>query len=218
MALDGKLKQRLTRVLATLDDTAQTGPRLTADALRLWKRLKHFGDLGLLTPQTDLDALELACYALQLPARQERTGVTGKLGRTNVRERCEQGAELLVSLMAADVDEPLLDRTTRLLHEAPQRSPMVDDARLLADALNLDDFGVGGMFVLATQMALHGEGVATLSDAMHKREQYGYWDARLKDGFHHDPIRQIAKRRLETALGVAKLLAEELAEDQGTGK
>ncbi len=155
-----------------------------------------------------------SCYALQLPPRQSKGVLTSKLGRTNLRERCEQAAELLVSLLGSDVDEPLLDRTTRLLQEVPHRSPVLDDAKLLADAVNLDDFGVTGLMFQMIQLGLQGEGVAELSLAADKREQYGYWQARLKDGFHFETIRKIAEQRLESARQVAKILSDELNADK----
>jgi hypothetical protein len=139
--------------------------------------------------------------------------IAGKLGRTNLRDRCEQSAELLVSLIGADVGDALLDSTTRLLHEIPHRTPVIDEARLLADVLNLEDFGLTGLIVQTVQMALQGEGINDLLAAAEKREQYGYWSARLKDGFHFEPIRALARRRLETARQVVKMLADELAQD-----
>jgi hypothetical protein len=216
MSLKSNLRQRLERVLSSVDDQESLGPRLAGDAARLWARIQKFQTMNLVGPDLDLDldALELACYALQLPPRQSKGILTSKLGRSNIRERCEQSAELLVSLLGSDVDEPLLDRTTRLLQEVPHRSPVIDDARLLADAVNLDDFGVTGMILQTIQLGLQGEGIAELSAASDKREQYGYWQARLKDGFHFEPIRAIASRRLESARQVAKILADELNADK----
>lgn len=213
MSLHASLRARLDFVLSTVDDEGLTGPRLKADAQRLWHRVQRFAAMNLIAPDMDTEGLELACYALQLPPRHGRGIIAGRLGRTNLRERCEQSAELLVSVMGDDVAEPLLDRTTRLLHEVPQRSPVLDEARLLADAVNMDDFGVTGLIVQTVQLALQGEGVADLAEAAEKREQYGYWQARLKDGFHFEPVRAIAARRLESAVAVAKMLADELKQD-----
>ena len=42
----------------------------------------------------------------------------------------------------------------------------------------------------------------------------GYWDARLKDGFHFAAVRDIARRRLDHARQATALLKQELAEDQ----
>ncbi len=214
MSLQPSVRKKLERVLSTVEDHGSLGPRLMGDALRLWDRLRKFASMNLVGPGIDTDALELACYALQLPSRQTRGISPTKPGRTNLRDRCEQAAELLVSLIGAEIEESLLDRTTRILHEVPHRSPVIDDARLMADALNLDDFGLTGLIAQAIQIGMQGEGVGDLVTAMDKRDQYGYWDVRLKDGFHFEPVRAIARRRLETARQVAKMLRDELREDQ----
>jgi hypothetical protein len=214
MSLDVKLKRRVQQALSVVDDHSVQGPRLMNDAQRLWARVQQFIKMRLVTAEPDLDAMELACHALQLPLRQIKLLSPGRLGRINLKDRAEHSAELLLSVLEEAVDESLLDRTARLLHELPHRSPMLEEAKLLADAVNLEDFGVTGMFAQMVQLGRQGEGVVQLAEGMVKREQYGYWDARLKDGFHFQPVRQMALRRLEHARHVAKLLAKELQEDQ----
>jgi hypothetical protein len=214
MPLDARLRQRLEQALAVVDDHGTAGPRLLDDALRLWNRVQKLVAMNLVPSEgLDLDALELACYAVQLPLRRTRTLPTGKHQRTTSRERAEEAAELLLGFSGPDADELLLDRATRLLHEMPHRSPMLDEARLLADAVNLDDFGVVGVVTQVVQLARQGEGVAQLAEGCEARELYGYWDARLKDGFHFEPVRQIALRRLDSARHLCALLAAELRED-----
>lgn len=214
MSLQPDLRKRLEKVLSTVDDQGSLGPRLKGDAARLWQRTGKFISMNLIGQQVDADALELACYALQLPPRQGKGLTAGRLGRTNHRDRCEQAAELLVSLVGSDVEESLLDRTTRLIHEIPHRSPVIDEAKLMADVLNLEDFGIIGLIIQAVQLGLQGEGVGDLSVAAEKREQYGYWEARIKDGFHFEPVQAIAVKRLAISRRVAKMLADELKEDQ----
>jgi hypothetical protein len=214
MSLDGKLHKRLERALRVVDDHGTTGSRLLDDAQRLWQRVQKFLALGLIAHTAQEDALELGCHALQLPFRQNVVPAVGKLGRTNLKERSEQAAEMLVSQLGDEIEESLLDRSARLLHELPHRFPTLDEAKLLADALNLEDFGVTGMIQQTVQLARQGEGLMQVAEGAEKREQYGYWDARLKDGFHFEPVRQMALRRLENARAAAKLLVEELAEDQ----
>ncbi len=214
MPVDKKVKIILERALRALDDAPSPGPRLVDDAARLWGRARKFVDMGLVgTSGVQLDALELACYSVQLPLRGGKNTVRGKLGRTPLRDRAEQAAELLVGLVGDQADESLLDRTTRVLHEVPHRQPILDEAKLLADAINLEDFGVVGLFVQSIEIARGGDGVLQVSDGIDKREQYGYWDARLKDGFHFEPVRKIARQRLEHVRQVAKLLKKELDED-----
>ena len=71
-----------------------------------------------------------------------------------------------------------------------------------------------GLIVQTVQLALQGGGVGDLAAAAEKREQYGYWEARTKDGFHFEAVRAIANKRLANARKVAKMLADELGEDQ----
>jgi len=211
MSLDQELLAQVTRLLEAASDEDQSGPRLGPEAQRLWERIRCFMRMGLGGRQLDKPSLELCCYALQLP----RSGSPGKARtRPNLRQRCEQAAEMFVSLLGDQMDEKILDRVSRLLLETPQRSPMLDEARLLADAVNLDDFGIVGLLALAGQLAIAGASVADVALALKKREAYGYWEARLKDGFHFEPVARLARRRLEEARKVGALLQAELAEDR----
>src|SRR5580658_8572624 len=105
MALEQALRTRLAGLLAA-EDQSVPGPRLAADARRLWERVGRFLGMNLAGEQMDRDALELACYALQLPLRQNRGQ---KLVRGGLRERCEQAAELMVGLFGREAQENLLD-------------------------------------------------------------------------------------------------------------
>ena len=212
MALSPKLQQRLATVLGTVDEHHTRGPRLLDDAARLWRRVQRFLALKLIANDTDTDGLELACFALQLPMRDVKALPIGRLGRVNLRDRAEQAAELLVGTLGDEVEEELLDRTTRLLQEMSQRAPILDEARLLADAVNLDDFGVTGLILQIIQLSRQGHGVAQVREGCIKREQYGYWEARLKDGFHFPAVRQMAERRLTSARQACRWLGEELEE------
>jgi hypothetical protein len=149
-----------------------------------------------------------------LPFRQ--SAAAGKTGRATLRDRCEQSAELAVSLLGNKAEEKLLDRCAQILHETPRRAPVLDEARLLADAVNLDDFGLTGLMNQAIQMAMAGDGLLELAVAIDKREQYSYWEARLKDGFHFEPVRKLALQRLEEARKVVAHFKGELREDGAT--
>jgi hypothetical protein len=217
MPLEGQLKARLERALSVVEDHGARGTRLLDDAVRLVKRVRRFIDRGLIDPATDSTALEVACYALQLPLKSSRLGGWGgRPGRTTLRDRAEQAAEMLVGLAGEDGDddrEALLDQATELLVQVHQRHPETEQARLLADALNLEDFGVIGLVEQAVALARQGGGVMQVADGLEKREQYGYWEARMHDGFHFEPVRAIAKKRLEHARRTAALLLGELKED-----
>lgn len=211
MSLSGPVLRRVQHELETVDEHGTRGSRLLDDARRLIGRIRHLLDSRIVNA-ADTDSLELAAHAIQLPLR-DSAAVSRKLAVLPLRERCEQASELLVSTLGDAIDESLLDRTARLLHETPQRTPVLDDAKLFADVLNLEDFGVTGLFRHAMQLALAGHGIEQLADSFAKRRDYGYLEVRLKENFHFDVSRQIARRRLDSAAGVVAALLSEFTED-----
>jgi hypothetical protein len=215
MSLDSKIRRILQQSLSTVDEHQTPGARLQEDAERLFNLCRKFLSMNLISAETaDIEALETACFALQLPQRQSKPPTAGRLGRSNLKDRAEQSAELMVTLFDGKIEDMLLDRAARLLHEMPHKSPVPEEARLLADAINLDEFGLVGLINQMIQLARQGDGVNQLAEGCEKRDQYGYWDARLKEGFHFEPIRQLARRRVNNARQAARMLLDELNEDQ----
>ena len=215
MPLDAQVRRLVQSALRRGPRGAGDGVRLAADARRLWRRVRGFVRDGLVRSPPDLCGLELACWALQLPMRRGEDLIVGRLGMGNLRDRAELAAQRLVEEVGEDVDPDLLDRTTRLLHETPARPPVLEEAKLLADAVNLDDFGAGGALRQLAELAARGEGVETLAAAWRKGSEYGYWRARLADGFHFPAARRLARRRLDNARRVFEMLEEERREDEG---
>lgn len=216
MPLDAKLRSLLDQQLRARPSPREAeGPyaaRLIDDAQRLFSRVKRLISDRAVAAGADIDALELACYAMQLPMRHSET--TSKLGVVSLLERSNQAAELLVGLTGEVASNSLLDRATRLLHEASQRTPMLDEAKLLADATSLEDFGVAGLCRNAMRLVEQDAGLTQLAEAVAKREAYGYWEARLKDGFHFDASRKVAAERLAQAREAFRSLLSELSEDR----
>jgi len=213
--LKAELEHHMHRLLTVVEAGGARGPRLIDDGKRLCKRVKQFVKMHLTENSLDEDALELACFALQLPSRNAKLLTPGKMGSVSLKERCEQAAELLISTAAEHVEAELLERATTILREMPQRNTKMEEARLLADSVNLDDFGIIGLISQAMQLSRQNAGVEQVADGFQKRREYGYWEARLKDGFHYEPLRKLAKDRLKYATQVVDLLLAELKEDQG---
>ncbi len=202
--------KRLARTLRWIDERGAEGPRLLDDAARLWRRLQKMLAMNLVPASADVLALELSCYALQLPFAGDKATRNKAPVRTRLKDRAVIAIEQLPKLFEEPAaDDELLTRTLTLLEQMPEREPKLPDARLLADALNLEDFGVSGLIVQTIQLCRQGDGLAQLIDGAEKRELYGYWDARLKDGFHFESTRRIAQERLENARAAIKLLAAE---------
>ncbi len=124
MSVDAKLREYVEQALGVVDDQGTHGPRLLDDAERLWRRIQQFIKMRLVHEGLDSEALELACYAMQLPARKGKgQQVSKRATRSTLRDRAEEAAELLVGIAGPDVDESLLDRATRVLQEMPPPLP-----------------------------------------------------------------------------------------------
>ncbi|MGE5608285.1 MAG: hypothetical protein ACM359_03445 [Bacillota bacterium] len=213
MPIDTKVQHRMEQLLAVSEDSGVRSSRLVYDAKRLWQRVQRLIELNLTPPELNRAAMELACYALQLPLRQGKGLSVGRLGQVSLRERAEQSAELIIGVLADCAAEELLDHTTDVLRELPARAPKRNESKLLADAVNLDDFGITGLILQAMQLARQQVCLVEVAQGFEKRQLYGYWEARLKDGFHFEPVRQMARKRLEGAQQMAGLLLAELRED-----
>jgi len=212
MAVPAELTTRLGRALTSTDELGAKGTRLLEDARRLCGRVVHLVSVGAMPSDTDSAAMQLCCYALQLPLKSPRSA-SAKTARPNLKERAEQAAEMLVEVTGDAGFDSLVEAATQILADVHHKRPVADHSRLLADALNLEDFGVSGMILQAILLARQGQGVSSVADGYEKREQYGYWEARLKDGFHFEVSRAIARARLESARKVAGLLIAELKQD-----
>ncbi len=213
--MEAELEHHMHRLLTVVEAGGVKGLRLVEEGKRLCKRVCLFVKMNLTENSLDKDALELACFALQLPARNVKLLIPGKMGQVSLKDRCEQAAELLISMAADYVEGELLERATTILREMPHRNTKMDEARLLADSVNLDDFGITGLIMQAMQMSRQNAGVEQVADGFQKRQQYGYWEARLKDGFHYEPVRKMARERLKYTSEMVDLLLAELKEDQG---
>ncbi len=196
------------------DENGKPIPRLIADGKRLFSRIASFHEMSLTSKTPNMELLEIACYALQLPQRQISQIAGARFGQLSLKQRCEQASELLVTLLGEHSDDKKLDLITSILSDVPAKSPRSDEAKLLADAINLDDFGLVGLLNTTTSMALAGQGIDALIDGARKRDVYGYWESRLRDGFHYNPIRLIAEKRLGAARRWLEKIDAELNEDQ----
>src|SRR6185503_14211523 len=105
MSVDAKLREYVEQALSVVDDQGTVGPRLLDDAERLWSRIESFIAMRLVHEGLDREALELACYAMQLPARKGKSPASGRAGaaRATLRDRAEEAAELLVGIAGPDV-------------------------------------------------------------------------------------------------------------------
>lgn len=103
----------------------------------------------------------------------------------------------LMEKVLLDVMGPaLLDRAARAIRQYPDRSTTLVEARILADAVNLDEMSLFSLWPGIRRGTLEGKGVQSALDHWHRRKEYQYWSSRIKEGFHFAASREIAVRRL----------------------
>jgi len=97
------------------------------------------------------------------------------------------------------IDEAKIEKINRIITESCDRFTRRPEAMILSDARNLDDVGVTGIFNEFRQLVFRGKGVSDALQSWKRKVDYGYWQARLKEGFRFESVRKLAERRLLAA-------------------
>ena len=100
----------------------------------------------------------------------------------------------------------LVEEIIRHAHDATIESA---ETKILSDADSLDDVGALGVWRDLRRYLLEGRGVDEAIHAWERREQYGYWDARVREAFRLETSRRLAERRLAGARAFMQQLAGE---------
>ncbi len=162
-----------------------------------------------------IDRLALAAAALFHQAatvrldEERRTSTVYAAATMSAQDVKEYSAELagdrLQSLLPARQVE-LVQEVIRRAHDAGAEIP---EARLLSDADGLDDIGALGVWRDLRRYVLEGRAVDDAIRAWERREQYGYWAARVQDVLNLETSRRLAEKRLEAARVFMRALAAE---------
>jgi HD superfamily phosphodiesterase len=126
------------------------------------------------------------------------------------RNHRELSALILERSLSKLLPRDSLDRAVLAVQTLHDRKTDLVEGQIVADAENLDEFGVLSLWLTVRRGTLEGKGVQAVLDTWQKKAEYRFWSARLEDCFHFDPVRAIAQKRLERL----KLLMSELATQQ----
>ncbi|MEL7237446.1 MAG: hypothetical protein AAGK78_01185 [Planctomycetota bacterium] len=163
----------------------------------------------------DSAPVTVAAMASFLPLRHANGLASPTLGVVNLGRRGFRAAELLLEELPDLLPVAAMDATLRLLLELDASEPTSQQTCVLADAINLADFGIVGL--LHPAMADDPRTMSTdLAERFRLRERTGYWAARLRDDFHYGVTRDLAKVRLERAAQVVAWYEDELSADDDT--
>jgi hypothetical protein len=202
-----------TRVLAPKPPGPAEPPRYALDrALRTVRTIDRLAPLA----GDTFERLELARIAAlyatiancgcHIPA-----GANGKLADDHAHnDAAELAADHLKNLLPPDD----LDLLARILREHRRRHTDLPEARILADALCLEEFGLIGLWHQMRALHAQSKTPEQLLKLWKAQHDYGYWNTRLRDGFHYEITRTTAAARLAHMEPLfTRLQAEHLAED-----
>jgi HD superfamily phosphodiesterase len=107
----------------------------------------------------------------------------------------ELGADWMMDRLDGIVPPGTLQLAARIIRESSNRRTQIHEAKILADAENLEDIGPQCVALLIRRQIADGKSLADLVASWKRQEEYHYWQARLKDGFHFPQVRQLAEQR-----------------------
>lgn len=108
------------------------------------------------------------------------------------------GAAMMLEEVTSIIDPAVARRAADAIRECNHRNTSLHEARLLAEAEALDEVSV--MYILRQfrQYQAEGRPLEQIVNTWDRHQEYQFWDVRLRDGFHWDETREIARRRLQS--------------------
>ncbi len=140
---------------------------------------------------------------------ERRTSTVYAAATMSAEDIKEYSAELAGDRLRGRVPERQLSRIQEVIRRAHDASIELAEAKLLSDADSLDDIGALGVWRDMRRHILEGRGVDDSVRAWQRREEYGYWEARLREAFNLETSRRLAEQRLAAARQFKQQLAVE---------
>ena len=107
----------------------------------------------------------------------------------------DDAAELAADQLKDRLGAEELELTLRILREHQTKATKLPEARLLSDAISLEDFGLIGLWNQTRAHHAAGKTLDQLLRLWRTQHEYGYWETRLHEGFHFAAARDAAQRR-----------------------
>jgi len=131
------------------------------------------------------------------------------LTRNQGEDHYERGIAYLKRRMQSDTEPDTLQRAADAIHALGKKDHESVEARILADAVALDQFGVVSLWQAIRRGLEEGTGVQSVLDRWRRRNEFRYWDVVMKENIYFPEVREIARRRLERFAGLMDQVAIE---------
>ncbi len=140
---------------------------------------------------------------------ERRTSTVYAAATMSAEDVKEYSAELAGDRLGGKVTTRQLDLVQEIIRRAHDAGSDLAEAKILSDADSLDDIGTLGVWRDLRRYILEGRAVEDTVRAWRRREQYGYWEARVRDAFNLETARRLAESRLGAARAFMRQLEAE---------
>jgi len=187
--------------------------------MRVSDRLAACEEVG----QWRLDRFALSVAALFHQAatvrleEERRTSTVYAAATMNAEDVKAYSAELAGDRLRGTVPARQLSLVQEIIRRAHDSVIEVNEAKILSDADSLDDIGALGLWRDLRRYLLEGRALTDAVRAWQRREEYGYWEARVQDVFNLETARRLAESRLEAARAFMQQLRRECEGDDLPG-
>ena len=179
------------------------------------ERLSHSREAALW--RLDRFALSVAALFHQAATvrleEERRTSTVYAAATMSADDVREYSAELASDRLKGKVPARQLEFVQDIIRHSHDSGTTISEAWLLSDADSLDDVGALGVWRDLRRSVMEGRAVEDAVRAWQRREQYGYWEARIRDAFRLETLRRLAQGRLAAAQAFMQQLARERQAD-----
>ncbi|MCK5175959.1 MAG: hypothetical protein KAR47_21370 [Planctomycetes bacterium] len=117
------------------------------------------------------------------------------LADISITDLLDFSTQIVADKLAGALAGPKIDKINKIIIESGTREAQLIEAMILSDARNLDDMGAIGIFNEFRRYVIHGKGASNVLDSWRRKVDYRYWEARLKESFRFESVRELAGRR-----------------------
>ncbi|MHC4131527.1 MAG: HD domain-containing protein [Planctomycetota bacterium] len=200
------IKELAKGVLVTSRDSMGLGRYLWDRTQRLGRNVEHICDLS----ESAQTSFEVDRFCLLSATYFSETGFAGLLGKKNaptsypffksssdgILEFCRETVNSKLSLI---LSKGQIIKIKKIISESWNRTTRMTEAMILSDARNLEDMGAVGIFHELRRFMSQGKNITEVLLHWRKQIDYRYWQARLKDSFRFESVRNLAEQRLVRA-------------------
>lgn len=108
----------------------------------------------------------------------------------------ELGAAFMRENISRLIPAASLETAVEAIRQCNFRRTSLVEAEILAEAENLDDVGVIHLIKQVRQHQADGRAIDQFLSGWKRQQEYQFWEARIKDSFRFESIRQLARVRL----------------------